>query len=109
VRQTNVTSIQPFLKKVRRSIDAHRISSLGGYSQKITESLEADLYGTADAVLLLYTIGELPPVGSSEHEGLVKILQGFQQPEDGLYRANELQAMIKRLVKILNSTHLSKT
>ncbi|NOU66629.1 hypothetical protein GC096_21530 [Paenibacillus sp. LMG 31461] len=83
-----MTNIQPFLKKVRRSIDAHRISTLGGYSHKISESLEADLYGTADAVILLYTIGELPPVGSSEHESLVKTLQGFQQPDDGLFNAD---------------------
>lgn len=83
-----MTNIEPFLKKVRRSIDAHRTSSGGGYRQKNSESLEADLYGTADAVILLYTIGELPPVGSIERASLVTTLQGFQQQEDGLFMAD---------------------
>ncbi|WP_310501189.1 hypothetical protein [Paenibacillus qinlingensis] len=35
------------------------------------------MYGTADAVILLYTIGELPPEGSIERERLVTTLQGL--------------------------------
>ncbi|CAN7320790.1 hypothetical protein [Paenibacillus sp. LjRoot56] len=42
----------------------------------------------ADAVILLYRIGELPSAESSEHEGLVETLQGFQQLEDGLFNAD---------------------
>lgn len=83
-----MTNIEPFLKKVRRSIDAHAAGSMGGYRQKLSDPHEEDLYGTADAVILLYTLGELPQAGSREHEGLVNTLQSFQQPEDGLFTAN---------------------
>jgi hypothetical protein len=82
-----VTNVEPFLKKVRRSIDAHRTGSLGGYRQKLSDPPAADLYGTADAVILLYTLGELPEAGSSEHRDLVKALQSFQEPVDGLFAA----------------------
>ncbi|AIQ48639.1 hypothetical protein R70723_24050 [Paenibacillus sp. FSL R7-0273] len=79
-------NIEPFIQKVLRTLDAHRSEQEGGYRRMLADPPEAaELYGTADAAILLYTLGELPAAGSAEHEGLSRTLQGFQQPEDGLF------------------------
>lgn len=81
-----MTNIQPFLNKIRRSVEAHRAGAPGGYRRKLSDSIEAaDLYGTANAVILLYTIHELPEQGTDEHRAIVAALQQFQDPTSGLF------------------------
>ncbi|WP_042195754.1 hypothetical protein [Paenibacillus camerounensis] len=79
-------NIEPFIQKVLRTIAAHRSGGHGGYRRMLTERPDvAELYGTADTAILLYTLGELPAVGSAERAGLARTLQSFQQAEDGLF------------------------
>lgn len=79
-------NIEPFIQKVLRTIAAHRTGQPGGYRRMLADPPhEAELYGTADAAILLYTLGELPAPGSAEHGGLIRTLQGFQREEDGMF------------------------
>ncbi|QHW33573.1 hypothetical protein GZH47_24100 [Paenibacillus rhizovicinus] len=78
-------NINPFLAKVIRSIEAHKAEPHGGYRQKLSDPVVADMYGTADAIILLYTLNQVPNAGSSEHDALVKTLQSFQQPDSGRF------------------------
>lgn len=81
-----MTDIQPFLAKIRRSIAAHQADAPGGYRRKLSDSsASADLYGTANAVILLYTLGGLPLQQSDEHRALIAMLQQFQDPRSGLF------------------------
>ncbi|MBD3919989.1 hypothetical protein H8B09_14590 [Paenibacillus sp. PR3] len=81
-----MTDIRPFLAKIRRSIAAHRTAAADGYRRKLSDSsASADLYGTANAVILLYTINELPAFGTDEHLAFVSSLQQFQDPHTGLF------------------------
>ncbi|XEC95965.1 hypothetical protein AB6A23_05200 [Paenibacillus tarimensis] len=80
-----MTNIQPFLDKVRRSVEAHRTGPSGGYRRMLSDPMEADLYGTADAAILLYTLGELPEAGGTGHNGMVTTIQRFQVQDSGLF------------------------
>ncbi|GMK37492.1 hypothetical protein PCCS19_05460 [Paenibacillus sp. CCS19] len=81
-----MTDIRPFLAKIRRSIAAHQAGEPGGYRRKLSDSsTTADLYGTANAVILLYTLNELPAQHTDEHRAFVAALQQFQDPHTGLF------------------------
>ncbi|PWW07281.1 hypothetical protein DFQ01_102173 [Paenibacillus cellulosilyticus] len=81
-----MTDIRPFLATIRRSIAAHRTGAAGGHRRKLSDSVHAaDLYGTANAVILLYTLNELPMTGTDEHRDFVTALQQFQDPHTGLF------------------------
>ncbi|AZN41671.1 hypothetical protein [Paenibacillus albus] len=80
-----MTNINPFIQKVIHSIEAHKADPPGGYRQKLSSPPAADLYGTADAIILLYTLGQLPTAGCHEYRALVNSLQSFQQSESGLF------------------------
>ncbi|QYR21441.1 hypothetical protein KZ483_27890 [Paenibacillus sp. sptzw28] len=84
-----MTDIGPFIECVRGTLAAHQSSQSGGvYSRFLHNANKAaeppDVYGTADAVNILYTLGDLP-VDSGEKETLKAALQGFQDPETGMF------------------------
>jgi hypothetical protein len=77
-------NLESFLAKVNTSLEAHRAVEAGGYRRRLLDAPQAELYGTSDAVIIQYTIGELP----QEQDGrrhLVERLQSFQDREDGLF------------------------
>lgn len=76
-------TMEPFNASVLRTLHDHQLAE-GGYRRRKTDPLASDLYGTADAVILLYTLGELPSQDTEAHARLVQTLQSFQQP-DGLF------------------------
>ena len=82
--------LREFIKNVKKIIEKHHIGNIGEYSRWITqdEKNSRDLgvtpYGCANAVNILYSIGELPN-SASEKEAFIQVLQGFQNPESGLF------------------------
>ena len=58
--------IRPLIEKIKKIIDSHYLQEPGKYArwiaqdEKQTRDLGATPYGCANAVNILYTIGELP-------------------------------------------------
>lgn len=77
-------NLESFLTKIKHSLEAHRAGASGGYRRRMSDPLAAELYGTSDAAIIQYTIGELPEK-PEERQQLVKVLQGFQDQENGLF------------------------
>ncbi|MNC08535.1 hypothetical protein D3C75_561290 [compost metagenome] len=77
-------NLEPFLAKVRASLAAHRAAEAGGYRRRLLDPPWAELYGTSDAAIIQYTIGDLPEK-SGERQQMIQVLQSFQDRETGLF------------------------
>lgn len=82
--------IRPFIERVKRIVDEHYLGEPGKYKrwlaqdEKGSRDLGASPYGCANAVNILYTIGELPH-DLKEREAFIRVLQDFQDQESGLF------------------------
>ncbi|MBQ8821573.1 MAG: hypothetical protein IJZ82_02940 [Lachnospiraceae bacterium] len=82
--------LRPFIGEVERIVERHYLGEPGKYTRWITQDekgsrdLGSTPYGCANAVNILYTIGALPSA-MEERAAFVKVLQDFQNPEDGLF------------------------
>ncbi len=82
--------IRPFIQTVKQIVDRHALSKPGEYARWIEQDAKGsrDLgstpYGCANAVNILYTIGELP-ASLSGKQVFVDVLQNFQNKENGLF------------------------
>lgn len=82
--------LRPFISEVKKIVERHYLGAPGQYTRWITQDeknsrdLGAAPYGCANAVNILYTINELP-ADFKEREEIVKVLQGFQNKENGLF------------------------
>lgn len=82
--------LRPFIKEVKAIVDRHYLGKPGEYTRWLTQDaagnrdLGATPYGCANAVNILYTIGELPCDYEARRE-FAKVLQGFQNSESGLF------------------------
>ena len=82
--------LRPFIEDVKKIVHRHYLGEIGKYSRWITQNKEnnRDLgstpYGCANAVNILYTIDALPD-NFDERAQMVKVLQEFQNPENGLF------------------------
>ena len=82
--------LRPFIAEIKKIVDRHYLGEPGKYKQWLTQNeknsrnLGATPYGCANAVNILYTINELPK-DIKEKEAFVKVLQDFQNKENGLF------------------------
>ena len=82
-------NIDNIIEKISKTVQSHRISE-GQYARWLWQNEENDRelglneYGCADAANILYSIGEFPNTAESREEW-IKALQGFQNPETGLF------------------------
>lgn len=82
--------LRPFIADVRRIIDRHCLGRGGEYTRWITQdakgsrNLGCTPYGSANAVNILYTIGQLPD-SFAQREAFAKVLQSFQNADTGLF------------------------
>jgi hypothetical protein len=77
-------NLLPFLNKVKASLEVHRAAEAGGYRRRLLDPAGAELYGTSDAAIIQYTIGELPEK-PEERQEMIQMLQSFQDTETGLF------------------------
>lgn len=86
--------LRPFITEVKKIVERHYLGEPGKYARWITQDekhsrdLRAIPYGCANAVNILYTIGELPR-DMAEREKWVKVLQEFQNQDNGLFEYPE--------------------
>lgn len=78
-----MVNINAFIEKVKLSLLAHQVEGTSSYRRRLNDQ-SADLYGTADAAIIVYTLGELPASGQERQEW-VDSLQGFQDNTSGLF------------------------
>lgn len=82
--------LREWVQGVKQIVDAHYLGKTGNYARWITQDekngrdLGSTPYGCANAVNILYTIGELPK-SMKERSEMIKVLQGFQNPDTGLF------------------------
>ena len=82
--------LRPFMTEIKKIVERHYLGEPGKYKQWMTQNeknsrnLGATPYGCANAVNILYTINELPK-DRKEKEAFVKVLQDFQNKENGLF------------------------
>lgn len=82
--------LRPFIEEVRKIVDRHSLGKPGEYCRWLTRDaansrdLGSTPYGCANAVNILYTIGELP-TDNEVRQAFVAILQDFQDKETGLF------------------------
>lgn len=87
--EISMYDLRGFIKEVEKIVERHNLGKPGEYARWITQDEKGSRnlglipYGTANAVNILYTIGVLPERG--ERESLIKVLQGFQDKETGLF------------------------
>ncbi len=80
--------VNHFINNVRKVIERHKISE-GAYARWIMEDgtdrkMGLNEYGCADAVNILYTIGDIPK-DVEKRQAMVRVLQDMQDPETGLF------------------------
>jgi len=82
--------INNIIENIYLTVQSHRLDAEGKYSRWIWQNKEGnrDLgineYGCADAANILYTIGRFPQ-SSEKRNAWVKVLQGFQNSDTGLF------------------------
>ncbi len=82
--------LRPLIADIKGIVERHYLGEPGQYAQWITQNekgnrnLGATPYGCANAVNILYTIGELP-TDVEQRQAFVKVLQGFQNEDTGLF------------------------
>jgi len=80
--------ISPIVEKIYTTVRSHELA-LGSYARytrpgKGALASEPNEYGCADAANILYTIGRFPS-DAEERAAFISVLQGFQNPETGLF------------------------
>ncbi|MEI7025172.1 hypothetical protein [Paenibacillus sp. y28] len=88
-----MTHIGPFMERIRSTLQAHRLEGCGTYARYLPVSAKdeerwTDVYGTADAAIILYTMDELPR-DPEERTGWILNLQGYQEPATGMFRGQK--------------------
>jgi len=73
------------IERAAATVASHNLGQVGEYCRQ--PGGPRDPYGCADAANILYTIGQFPRE-TAERAAWVKVLQGFQDPSDGLFREN---------------------
>lgn len=82
--------LRPFIAEIKKIVERHYLGAPGKYTRWITQdsrnsrNLGSTPYGCANAVNILYTINELPGA-VSEREEFIKVLQEFQNTDNGLF------------------------
>lgn len=91
--------LRPFVASVIRQTWAHASAELpGAFSRWSWQDAEGkrqlgpSIYGTADAVHVLYTLDALPR-SAEQRASLISRLQAYQDPADGLYREAPLHPL----------------
>lgn len=83
--------IDNIIDNIYNTVESHRLENEGEYARWLWQNEENDRkmglneYGCADAANILYSIGKFPDT-SAKREAWVKTLQGFQNPESGLFQ-----------------------
>lgn len=81
--------LNPFVEKVRRTVESHRLSE-GSYcrwlwqDEQNTRELGVNEYGCADAANILYSIGDFPR-DPAKRAQWVAALQQMQDPQTGMF------------------------
>ena len=79
-----------FIEEVRKIVDRHSLGKPGEYCRWLTRDaansrdLGSTPYGCANAVNILYTIGQLPS-DNEMRQAFVAVLQDFQDEKTGLF------------------------
>lgn len=82
--------LRPFIGEIKKIVERHNVGAPGCYTRWLTQSASGDrelgstAYGCANAVNILYTIGELPAERDGR-EAFIRVLQAFQNAENGLF------------------------
>ena len=80
-------NIDPLIQEIKKCVDRHYLGTPGAYT-RYTVGDRADgkinEYGVADAANILYTINDFRQA-QADREHWIKILQGMQDPETGMY------------------------
>jgi len=80
-------NVDDLIREIKACVDRHYLGTPGAYTRFIA-SVKADgkinEYGVADAANLLYTINDFEQA-QNDREHWIKILQGMQNPETGMY------------------------
>ncbi len=82
--------IRELTKRIKTVVERHALEGAGQYCRWLTQDekgsrdLGSTPYGCANAVNILYTIGALP-TDMKERENMIRVLQDFQDPSDGLF------------------------
>jgi hypothetical protein len=82
--------LRPLIKEIKAIVDTHYLGKPGEYSRWISQDatnsrdLGSTPYGCANAVNILYTIGELSN-SFTGREAFIRVLQGFQNERNGLF------------------------
>lgn len=82
--------LRDFIKEVKKIVDRHYLGETGKYARWIAQdgknsrNMGAVPYGCANAANILYTINEFPSL-ADERAAFIKVLQGFQNKENGLF------------------------
>ena len=80
-------NIDPLIEQIKKCIDRHYLGTPGAYTRyTVGERVDGKIneYGVADAANLLYTINDFRQA-QADREHWIKILQGMQDPETGMY------------------------
>lgn len=110
--------LRPLIKDIKKIVDRHYLGEPGKYARWITQdaknsrNLGAIPYGCANAANILYTIGELP-TDSAEREAFIKVLQDFQNKDNGLFEnpgnfATHTTAFVSGALNLLDAKPLYK-
>ena len=84
-------NIDNIIKKISYAVASHKLENEGEYARWLwqneegTRNLGLNAYGCADAVNILYTIGEFPNT-IEQRERFKTSLENLQNPETGLFR-----------------------
>lgn len=83
-------NIDNIIDKVRYTVNTHKLENTGEYARYLwqdennSRKMGLNEYGVADAANILYTIGDFPS-DTEEREAYIKVLQGMQNRETGLF------------------------
>lgn len=83
--------IYELIDEIKNTVESHKLENEGEYARYLwqnpenTRKMGLNEYGCADAVNILYTINEFPG-DSKVRENHIKVLQGMQEKDTGLFR-----------------------
>lgn len=108
--------LRPFISEVKFLIDRHFLGEPGKYSQFLrqtpagTRNLSATPYGCSIAANILYTINSMPS-DINERAAMIRVLQGFQNAENGLFEnpgnfATHTTAFVSGALNLLDAAPL---
>lgn len=108
--------LRPFIKDVHSILDAHYLGEPGKYAQWVSQNEEgsrnlgATPYGCSIALNILYTINAMP-TDPAVRAKTIKVLQDFQNPENGLFEnpgnyATHTTAFVSGALNLLDAVPL---